>query len=79
MRRRGWEWRLRTGSRWNGSRGQVDKGELEGLRPNRLSPFLRPFNTVRMPLFSGLKAFRGPRKTKKEDFPNIGDKNSRIL
>jgi hypothetical protein len=47
----------------------VDKwrgGVWEGCRPNRLSPFLRPSNTVRMPLFSGLKAFEGPRNSQKK-------------
>jgi hypothetical protein len=41
-------------------------GEFEGFRSNRLSPFLRSSTIVRMPLFSGLKAFWGPRKTKKK-------------
>lgn len=48
----------------------VDKwpgGEWEEDGPSWPSPFLRPSNTVRMPLFSGLQAFRGPRRLEKKN------------
>jgi hypothetical protein len=54
------------GSQWNGTRGEVASGGVGGRWPNRLSPFLRSSNTVRLPLSSGLKAFQGPRKSQKK-------------
>jgi hypothetical protein len=47
-------------------RGLVFRRRFEASRPNRLSPFDRPSNTARLPLFSGRKALWGPRKTRKK-------------
>jgi hypothetical protein len=61
-----WEQRGR-GSLWNGREWRTVERGWEGGGPILLSPFpLSPPNTVRMVLFSGHKAFRGPRKMKKK-------------